>query len=215
MLKSIIALLLLCSLSFADQDTTRHSSHRNYYNNNHRSGLNLQMGLVIPDDIYPVELGFCFGINGVIMIDLRQAGALAYCPGADTWFGIHKDHNDYADYYHDYYDYSAIAIAIGLNFADFKYYFPVPINVKPFVGMGPMVSLDHYKSVHYYWVGPTNSGYWQENDIYYDWNPNVGFNIMGGIDFFVNPSFALGFEAKGRIADWDLFRLLFNIRFSF
>jgi hypothetical protein len=175
-------------------------------------GIGFQFDLVVPDDHGPVDLGLGGGFMGIVAFSLGRAGELHYTPNVDAWFGgDHFDHDH--SIYQEHYDYTAGEI--GINFADLRYYFPVPIGVKPFVGLGPMMALEYQKQEHHYWMGPASTGYWVEDENYHDWDPNVGFNLFGGIDFKPSDDFAIGFIAKGKLGDWDVFKMIVELQFLF
>lgn len=156
------------------------------------SGLGPQIGLVILDDPEPVDVGFDIGGHADIAFGLGPGGELHYYPSLEVWMGG-EDHGS-LEYF---------ALEICLNFFDVRYYFPVPVSIKPFVGLGPMVAIDYWDVDHV-----TRGDY--DDD---DWDADAGFNIFSGVDFDVSPSMDLYLEMRGKFGDWDLFKLMGGMTF--
>jgi hypothetical protein len=173
------------------------------------SGFGFHVGPVFPDE-YAVDVGFCGGAYGVIDLGLGEAGEFHYCPGVDAWFGATEYGHDHYDIYHDYYDNTIGTVSI--NFADFMYMFPTR-PARPYFGIGPAVQLNYYKTTHTYWVGSTNTGYWEDVEESHDWDTEVGINLMGGVDIQTGAGGGIGFEVRGCLGGYDVLKLLFCFRF--
>jgi hypothetical protein len=165
-----------------------------------RGGAGFRAGLVIPDD--PVDIGFNIGGHGDIAFKIGRAGEIHYNPSLDIWFGSEDDFNQNALPPND--DYFALEVA--LNLFDGSYYFPLPGKVLPFVGLGPMIAIDYHKIEYHSLV----NDYSQD-----DTDANVGFNFFTGVDFAIQPNFLLFTEIRGKLGDWDAFKLLGGMTFIF
>jgi hypothetical protein len=162
-------------------------------------GFGFQFGLTIPDGVHPVEIGFNVGGHGDMAFLLGRAGEFHYVPGIDFWFG--------GD--HDVYDHDYFAFEMDLNIADGRYYFPLPGKVRPFVGLGPCVSIHLWK-----WEQTETINNHPEAVPYHDWSAQPGFNFLGGVDFRVTSSTALYCEMRGKAGGWDFFKLLAGMTFA-
>lgn len=167
------------------------------------AGIGGQIGLVIPDNHHhydhvfeieynDVDIGFHMAMHGKIGFDLSRYGMVYYYPSAGVWFGC--DHSGNQDF---------SVGEIMLNIFDLAYGFPVPLVVKPYVGLGPTILID----VEH--VEPDPLG---EEDS--DTDADVGFNLFAGCDFEASSSLRPFVEIRGKFGDWDTFKLVGGLTFS-
>ncbi len=172
-----------------------------------RAGIGFNAAFVVID-VEPIDLAFNAAACGDVAFSLGSYGEIHYKPNVGVLFG---GHHRAVRYYHDHFWYDDeidwFALEVHLDIADLAYYFPLPINVpvRPYVGLGPMVAIQHTSYFH------------PDPDILDtdDTDARVGFNFFGGADFRLSQAFALYVERRGRVSRWDLFKLIGGARWSF
>ncbi|MBD3243568.1 MAG: hypothetical protein GF331_23465 [Chitinivibrionales bacterium] len=169
-----------------------------------RGGLGFQVAFVVTGDTDPVDAAFNIGGMGDLAFSLGRYGEIHYKPGAGIWFGGGHDNiivtaPDGTDVLVER---DWLALEFHIDFADVAYYFPLPRNifVRPYVGLGPMIAVDHISADHPY-------GGWDRTDT------RLGLNLFTGTDFRINPRTYAFFEMRGRVSRWDLFKLKGGMHF--
>ncbi|MBD3322280.1 MAG: hypothetical protein GF350_14365 [Chitinivibrionales bacterium] len=162
-----------------------------------RTGLGFQIGLVLPDDPWPVDVGFSAGGHADIGFGIGIAGKLHYYPSINVWFG--GDEASGLDFF---------ALEVDLNVFDFRYYPPIPekIPVRPFAGFAPMIAVEVLKQEYYDWIYPSGEPQYRSIEDDTDADPEAGFNLYAGADFIIANNFLLFSEIRGKFGDWDIFK---------
>jgi hypothetical protein len=155
------------------------------------TGLGPRIGLAVVDDY---GAGFNAGMHADVAFDIGVAGELHYVPMIDFWFASDDEPG-----------FDRRVFEIDFNLFDFRYYFPVPIDlfVKPYGGFAPAIVLDIYTEDF------DNSSIDDNTDSEADF----GFNMYGGADFIISPSFILFGEVRGKFGAEDLAKMIFGMTF--
>ncbi len=161
-------------------------------------GLGGQLGFAVLDNgLNPVDAAFDVAAVGDLGFSLGRFGEVHYRPAVGLWFGGDERAWSYTDPLGTRYTtQSWFYLEVRFDFADLAYYFPLPAEflVHPYVGLGPSLLIDRWAY---------EDDFVQEDDT----DVNVGFNFYGGAEFRFGGRFAAFAEMRGRVSDWNLFRL--------
>lgn len=158
------------------------------------------ISLNILDEPHPVDLAFDVGAFMDIVFQLGPVGEFRYSPGFGLWLGG-DDQGDW-DYF---------AMQLYFDVGDARYVFPLPdhVPVKPYVGLGPNITVDIY---HRDFEGsyPNPHPDWEETDV----DPEPGFNFFVGANFEVSRAMNLFGEFRYKAGDWDVFKIMAGLSFG-
>lgn len=168
--------------------------------------LGFDVSLVMPE-----VFNGTFGWGGILDYgwNLGSAGEIHFHPNvemwyarAETWYNPNNPNNPNGTYYH-FSDFETT-----LNFEG-RYNFPLPQSfpIHPYVGVGPGIILSYFSNNYppnVNWAWP----YYHESGV------DVGFNLMGGIDFKIGSNISAFGEIKGKIGGpIDVFKMTFGMMF--